>query len=133
MLAYLVIAYDEDIECFDTGICISRPKSMLTKSLNPSSSSSMINGNSISNKDDKNDKDGILSKSKNNQCSDRHEECKSLASHGHCDLSPGWMIVNCPNSCERCHLREHSVRCQRSFLNISDTPVQYYPIFCSIL
>lgn len=32
------------------------------------------------------------------------------------------MIVNCPNSCEVCHLLNPKVRCSRDFLNISSTP-----------
>jgi prolyl 4-hydroxylase len=33
----------------------------------------------------------------------------------------GWMIVNCPVSCNACHLRDSKERCQRSTLNITDT------------
>lgn len=33
------------------------------------------------------------------------------------------MIVNCPHSCNACHLREYKARCDRSFLNISTAPI----------
>lgn len=32
------------------------------------------------------------------------------------------MIVNCPRGCQSCHLRKQSVRCTRSFLNMTDPP-----------
>lgn len=33
------------------------------------------------------------------------------------------MIINCPHSCQSCHLRDAKVRCDRNFLNISTEPV----------
>lgn len=46
-------------------------------------------------------------------CYDRHEECIQFESQGECENNPGWMIVNCPKSCNACHLRDPKVRCQR--------------------
>ena len=57
------------------------------------------------------------------QCVDKAEPCPAYARSGECDKNPGWMIVNCPQSCNACHLREYKVRCDRSFLNISTEPI----------
>jgi hypothetical protein len=59
-------------------------------------------------------------------CTDRHHECREFEQNNECTKNPGWMIVNCPKSCNACHLRDAKVRCQRSFLNISDS-VAYAP------
>lgn len=56
-------------------------------------------------------------------CDDRNAACGGYAEHGECDRNPGWMIVNCPHSCNACHLREYKARCDRSFLNISTAPI----------
>lgn len=55
-------------------------------------------------------------------CQDRYPFCPAYAKEGHCMLNAGWMVVNCPVSCNSCHLRDHSVRCTRKFLNISSIP-----------
>lgn len=57
------------------------------------------------------------------QCSDRHEQCKGFASTGECDRNPGWMVINCPRSCNSCDLLDHRVRCDRNRLNISNDHV----------
>jgi prolyl 4-hydroxylase len=56
-------------------------------------------------------------------CKDRHEQCKVYLRQGECDKNPGWMIVNCPNSCNACHLLDPKVRCDRKNLNISTDPI----------
>lgn len=33
------------------------------------------------------------------------------------------MIINCPKSCNACHLRDPKVRCDRAALNMSTTPI----------
>lgn len=58
-------------------------------------------------------------------CEDRHEMCRGNAQNGECDRNPGWMIVNCPRSCNKCHLLDPKVRCSRNHLNISTDPI--YP------
>jgi len=52
-------------------------------------------------------------------CVDRHKTCVTWADHGQCPKNPGWMAVNCPLSCNYCHLRDPLVRCDRARLNIS--------------
>jgi hypothetical protein len=56
-------------------------------------------------------------------CIDRHESCPYWAEIGECEKNPGWMIVKCSKSCEACHLRDPQVRCQRTQLNISTSPI----------
>jgi hypothetical protein len=52
-------------------------------------------------------------------CSDRFEECRNHAED--CSSNPGWMAVNCPDTCNYCHLRLSSDRCSRTgFLNVSN-------------
>jgi len=58
-----------------------------------------------------------------NECNDRSEQCKGFARQGECDKNPGWMIVNCPASCNACHLRDPKIRCNRANLNISTDPI----------
>ena len=58
-------------------------------------------------------------------CEDRHEMCRGNSQNGECDRNPGWMIVNCPRSCNKCHLLDPKVRCARNHLNISSDPI--YP------
>jgi prolyl 4-hydroxylase len=60
-------------------------------------------------------------------CEDRYpQQCPHYANDDQCNINPGWMIVNCPKSCNACHLRDPKVRCDRNFLNISTTPI-YQP------
>jgi prolyl 4-hydroxylase len=56
------------------------------------------------------------------KCEDRHTTCPRWKRSGECEINPGWMIVNCPQSCDACHLLNPKVRCDRAHLNISDTP-----------
>jgi hypothetical protein len=56
-------------------------------------------------------------------CADRHDSCPNNAKRGECEKNPGWMIVNCALSCNACHLRDPKVRCDRSNLNISTSPI----------
>jgi hypothetical protein len=55
-------------------------------------------------------------------CADKHENCKQYVERGECSINPGWMVVNCPVGCNGCHLREASVRCHMSTLNMSSAP-----------
>ena len=59
-------------------------------------------------------------------CADRHERCVGFAEQGECDNNPGWMIINCPVSCNTCHLRDPKIRCAREALNMSLSPI-YVP------
>ena len=52
------------------------------------------------------------------ECSDRHQQCKGFAEHGECEKNPGWMVINCPASCNSCDLLDHKVRCNRDRLGI---------------
>jgi len=56
-------------------------------------------------------------------CKDRHAQCKGFFKQGECEKNPGWMIVNCPDSCSACHLLDPKVRCDRKNLNISLEPI----------
>ena len=56
-------------------------------------------------------------------CKDRYPQCKNYHAHGECDRNPGWMIMFCPESCNACELRDPKIRCDRSRLNITTTPV----------
>lgn len=55
-------------------------------------------------------------------CRDRYGFCPRYASEGHCTLNAGWMTLNCPISCEACHLLDPAVRCSRQHLNMSSVP-----------
>ena len=57
------------------------------------------------------------------QCADRHDQCKGFASVGECERNPGWMVINCPRSCDSCDLLDHRVRCDRNRLNITNDHV----------
>lgn len=57
------------------------------------------------------------------KCFDRHpEHCSRYANDGECTKNPGWMIVNCPISCDSCHLLDPKVRCARENLNMTLAP-----------
>lgn len=60
-------------------------------------------------------------------CIDRHTECIQFQRNGECLKNPGWMIVNCPRSCDHitnaCTLRDPKIRCNRQNLNISTDPI----------
>lgn len=56
-------------------------------------------------------------------CVDRVEQCAFFTANNECKLNPGWMIVNCPVSCNSCHLRDSKVRCQRAALNMTNSRV----------
>lgn len=59
-------------------------------------------------------------------CEDRYPECQVFKEQNSCEDNPGWMIVNCPISCNACELRNPRVRCSREFLNITDS-LSYQP------
>lgn len=60
------------------------------------------------------------------ECLDRHEQCTGFSIRGECIKNPGWMIMNCPKSCDlqtnACELRDPLLRCPRSALNMSNVP-----------
>eukprot|EP01039_Chlorochromonas_danica_P003272 gene3272-3586_t len=60
-------------------------------------------------------------------CLDRHIECQQFYKQGECLKNPGWMIVNCPKSCNNqinaCLLRDPKIRCTRQNLNMSTSPI----------
>lgn len=57
------------------------------------------------------------------ECIDRHEQCVGFAEQGECTQNPGWMIINCPVSCNACHMRDPKIRCAREALNMTLEPV----------
>jgi prolyl 4-hydroxylase len=92
---------EDHIDCLPSGICVSKP---------------VQNHRTIP----------VVTPVQNQEiesCEDRLTECSKFKDVGHCEKHPGWMIVNCPLSCDRCHLRDATVRCQRGFLNMSDVPI----------
>ena len=67
---------------------------------------------------------GIPRTVKKGDCIDRHpDKCIGWSKQGQCDTNPGWMIINCPLSCNACHLLDRKTRCSREHLNISNTPI----------
>lgn len=49
---------------------------------------------------------------KRGECEDRlPERCPEYASHGECTKNPGWMIMNCPVTCDACDLLDPKKRC----------------------
>ena len=67
-------------------------------------------------------KRGVAAEDPYPDCDDRYPRCVSDAKRGECMHNPGWMIVNCPRSCDACHLRDPKVRCDRERLNMSTVP-----------
>ena len=41
---------------------------------------------------------------KSSACQDRFKRCKNDKKNGECTRNPGWMIVNCPESCNACEM-----------------------------
>lgn len=60
-------------------------------------------------------------------CIDRHFQCSQFASNGECQRNPGWMIINCPASCnneiDACALRDPKLRCGPDNLDMSFKPI----------
>lgn len=54
-------------------------------------------------------------------CEDRYPQC--IDHLDDCIAVPGWMTMNCPKTCNYCHLRDPSIRCDPKFLNVSTVPV----------
>jgi len=70
---------------------------------------------------------GVPPEASMKDCHDRYlDHCPRYAEDNQCTINPGWMIVNCPKSCNACHLRDPKIRCDREYLNISTTPI-YQP------
>jgi len=63
-------------------------------------------------------------------CIDRYPDCVGFRENGECLKNPGWMIINCPRSCnditDACRKRDPKIRCNRKALNITTAPV-YQP------
>lgn len=61
-----------------------------------------------------------------NACTDRYNYCQTYANQGLCDKSPGWMIVNCCESCDEelngSLLIDANIRCSRERLG-TETPI----------
>lgn len=57
------------------------------------------------------------------ECNDRTDKCANYHAHGECEKNPGWMIINCPVSCNACELRDPKIRCNRQRLNITEDHV----------
>ena len=57
------------------------------------------------------------------KCSDRHAQCPVFQAQGECENNPGWMIVNCPDSCNACDMLDPKVRCNREKLGIQENHV----------
>ncbi len=58
---------------------------------------------------------------KKSACKDKFDECKDHTDD--CVNNPGFMAINCPKTCDACHLQNPKVRCNPHFLNISTEPI----------
>mmetsp|Transcript_9253 Transcript_9253/g.22739 ORF Transcript_9253/g.22739 Transcript_9253/m.22739 type:complete len:456 (-) Transcript_9253:227-1594(-) len=57
------------------------------------------------------------------KCVDRFPKyCSQNAQQGECNVAPGWMIVHCPESCNKCELQDPKVRCARENLEMDPNP-----------
>jgi hypothetical protein len=54
-------------------------------------------------------------------CEDKFPDCGDHIED--CNNTPGYMVLNCPRTCNTCHLRDFKQRCSPEFLNISTEPV----------
>jgi len=65
-------------------------------------------------------------------CQDRHRRCPTDARNGECLRNPGWMIVNCPKSCDAingaCAMLDPKKRCNRSLPHLNMTDVPTWPL-----
>ena len=49
---------------------------------------------------------------KDPSCKDKNEkDCASWAASGECDANPGYMLVHCASSCDKCDLLDYKKRC----------------------
>ncbi|MCL4419143.1 hypothetical protein M1146_03510 [Patescibacteria group bacterium] len=48
------------------------------------------------------------------------EYCQAISYN--CEVTPGWMVANCPKTCQMCDIIERKNRCTRKRLNISEEP-----------
>jgi prolyl 4-hydroxylase len=62
-----------------------------------------------------------LAVSRESPCQDKFRDCGEHIED--CINTPGFMALNCPNTCNTCHLRDFKKRCSPEFLNISSDPV----------
>lgn len=56
------------------------------------------------------------------ECKDINDICALDAEDGECEKNPGWMHINCPVSCNTCHLLDPKQRCSRANLGMTDSP-----------
>jgi hypothetical protein len=56
------------------------------------------------------------------ECKDINDICALDAEDGECEKNPGWMHMNCPVSCNTCHLLDPKQRCTRANLGMTDGP-----------
>jgi hypothetical protein len=47
----------------------------------------------------------------NPACEDKAPECKDWAKIGECDANPGYMLVHCASSCDKCDMLDYRKRC----------------------
>ena len=62
-------------------------------------------------------------------CQDRSRRCAADAANGECIRNPGWMIVNCPASCDRCDLLDPAKRCDRAALHFQKLNMSTVPVW----
>lgn len=55
-------------------------------------------------------------------CEDKRDDCDFHKGRHGCDEYPGFMVLNCAKTCNRCHLMDAKVRCTRSFLQMEESP-----------
>jgi len=68
--------------------------------------------------------DDMMPKQSLQNCEDRDSRCEAFAgpNNEECDINPGWMIVNCPKTCNACDIRDPKVRCTFEYLNLTTVP-----------
>jgi len=68
--------------------------------------------------------DDMIPKQSLQNCEDRDSRCEAFAgpNNEECLVNPGWMIVNCPKTCDACDIRDPKVRCTFDFLNLTTVP-----------
>lgn len=55
-------------------------------------------------------------------CEDKRDDCEFHKNIHGCDEYPGFMILHCAKTCDKCHLIDAKIRCTRSFLQMDDSP-----------
>ena len=52
-------------------------------------------------------------------CRDINDNCAFFERRGECSLHPGWMVMNCGQTCKLCHMHDYYTRCT----NPSSSPI----------